>query len=236
MPVTRLINRRQLKLDWHGKINNFYNMDKTLFETRAISVYNEKKYAFYGELLQGETLNRMTNGQYAGLLAVSAGLLAVGAALTGSGTSLVINRSNFIDGEVKTELIKLAALCDFIGINASAGVGLVLFVYSDNLTDEAIIGKSRLIYDGLSPFRKFSMRIGWGRLPVSAKVFFVFNNSEKAFCFRTSVQQHCKHHGVLKNLWVLPWGIDLAAKSVWAHRGMPLNWQKTTDLEAKLFS
>src|SRR5450755_1014318 len=120
MPVMPPINSRKLKLDWQGKINNFYDMDKTQFETRAISFYNEKKYVFYGELLQGETLNRMTNSQYAGLLAVSAGLLAAGAALTGSGTTLVINRSTFIDGEVKTELLKLAALCDFIGINASA--------------------------------------------------------------------------------------------------------------------
>jgi hypothetical protein len=107
---------------------------------------------------------------------------------------------------------------------------------SDNLSDEAIIGKSHLIRDRLTPFKKFAMRIGWSKLTVSAKVFFVFSNSEKAFHFRKSVQAHCKHFALFNKIWVLPWGIDLAAKSVWAYQGLPLNWSKPADLEAKLFS
>lgn len=203
-------------------------MDKTLFEARAISFFHDKKYIFYDELQQNISLKKMTHGQYAGLLAIGA--------LVGFG-AFMINRSNIVDSEVKAELVKLGALCDLIGINVSSGsVGLALFVYSDNLTDEEIIGKCHLIHDRLTPFKKFTMRVGWNKMPVNAKVFFVFSNSEKAFHFRTSVQEHCKHYSVFSRLWVLPWGIDLAAKSVWAYRGLPVNWIKPTDIEAKIFS
>lgn len=203
-------------------------MDRTLFETRAISIFHDRKYIFYDELQCGGTLKQMTTGQYAGLLAVGA--------LVGFG-AFMINRSNVVDSEVKAELVKLGALCDLIGIElASGSVNLVLFVHSDDLTDEATIGKCHLIRDRLTSFKKFTMRIGWNKLPVRATVFFVFSNSEKAFHFRTSVQEHCKHFALFNKLWVLPWGIDLAAKSVWAYRGLPVNWVKPTDIEAKLFS
>jgi hypothetical protein len=203
-------------------------MDKTLFETRAISIFHDRKYVFYDELQQGGTLKKMSNSHYAGLVALGA-LGGIGA--------FMINRSNVIDNEVKAELVKLGALCDLIGINLSGGnVSLVLFVHSDDLTDESIVGKCHLIRDRLTPFKKFAMRIGWSKLTVSAKVFFVFSNSEKAFHFRKSVQEHCKHFALFNKVWVLPWGIDLAAKSVWAYQGLPLNWSKPADLEAKLFS
>lgn len=141
------------------------------------------------------------------------------------------------DSEIKAELLKLRELCDLIGIDSSSGgVNLVLFVYSDDLTDETIIGKCRLIRDKLSSFKKFSMRIGWNRLPVRATVFSVFTKSERAFHFRQCAQAHCKHFGLFNKLWVLPWGIDLAAKSVWPYRGWPVNWMKPTEIEARLFS
>ena len=203
-------------------------MDKTLFETRAISVFNDLKYVFYDELQKGGKLKQMTDSRYAGLLAVGA--------LVGFG-AFMINRSIFNDNEVKAELEKLGALCDLIGVNvSSASVGLVLFLYADDLTDEAAVGKSHLIHDRLAPFKKFTMRIGWNKMPVSAKVFFVFSNSEKAFHFRTTVQEHCKRHSLFSKLWVLPWGVDLSAKSVWAYQGLPVNWLKPKDIEAKIFS
>jgi len=203
-------------------------MDKTLFETRAISIFHSRKYDFYDELQKGGTLKKMTTGQYAGLLALGA--------VAGLG-AFAINRANVVDSEVKSELVKLGALCDLIGINLSSGnVNLVLFVYSDGLTDEMIIGKCHLIRDRLKPFKKFTMRIGWNKLPVRATVFFVFDRSEKAFHFRRSVQGHCKHFAFFNKVWVLPWGIDLAAKSVWAYRGLPVNWLKPMDIEVKLFS
>ena len=151
----------------------------------------------------------------------------------------MINRSNFMDGEVKAELVKIGALCDLIGINVSSGsVWLVLFVHGDDLTDEAAIGKSHLILDKLKPFKKFSMRIGYMKLPVFANVFYVFGNSEKAFHFRQSVQSNCKHqtHSLLGRTYVLPWGVDLSAKSVWASKGWPLPSFKSAEIEAKLFS
>jgi hypothetical protein len=204
-------------------------MDRTLFETRAISVFHDQKYVFYDELQRGGTFKQMTTGQYAGLLAAGA--------LVGFG-AFMINRSSATDGEIKAELVRLGALCDLIGINLLWGsAGLVLFVYSDDLTDEAIIGKCRLIRDRLTAFKKFTIRIGWTKLPVTAYVFFVFSNSEKAFHFRTFVQEHCKiRDGFLQKISVRPWGIDLTAKSVWADKGWPPAQFKSADIEAKLFS
>jgi len=203
-------------------------MDKTLFETRAITFFHDRKFVFFDELQGGGTLKKMTNAQYAGLLAVGA-LVGVGA--------FMINRANIVDSEVKTELVKLGTLCDLIGINVFSGsVGLVLFVYADDLTDEEAIGKSHLIRGRLPSFKKFATRIGWKKMPVTANVFFVFSNSGKAFQFRASAQEHCKHFAMFNKLWVLPWGIDLNAKSVWAYRGLPFHHFRPSEVEATLFS
>lgn len=203
-------------------------MDKAVFETRAISIFHERKYVFYDELQKGGTIKQMTHGHFAALVAVGA--------LVGFG-AFMIDRSTATDSEIKKELLKLVDLCDLIGIQAANGsVSLLLFVHADDLTDETAIGKCHLIHGKLSPFKKFTMRIGWNKMPVSATVFFVFANSEKAFHFRQSVQERCKQFSLLTRLWVLPWGIDLNAKSVWPYRGLPANWMKPTEIEAKLFS
>lgn len=210
------------------KCPSFPGMDKATFETRAVSIFHDRKYIFYDELQKGGTIKQVTHGQYAALLAVGA--------LAGFG-AFMINRSTATDSEIKNELLKLVGLCDLIGIHAaSGGISLVLFVYADDLTDEAAIGKSALIHDKLSPFKKFTMRVGWNKMPVRATVFFVFANSEKGFHFRQSVQERCKHFSLLTKLWVLPWGIDLVAKSVWPYRGLPANWMKPAEIEARLFS
>jgi hypothetical protein len=170
----------------------------------------------------------MTNTHYAGLLAVGAllGFPAFG-----------ISRSISTDSEINTDIEKLSKLCDLIGINISSGtVALVLFVYGDDLRDEAIVGKCQLIRHNLTALKKFALRIGWNKMPVSAKVFFVFSNSEKAFHFRQNVQDHCKHFAFFNKCWVLPWGIDLAGKSVWAYKGLPVNWLKPAEIESKIFS
>lgn len=211
-------------------------MDKTLFETRVISYFNDQKYIFYDSLQKGETLKRMSNSQYAGLLAVGAGLLVAGAALTGSGACLALNKPIFADNEVMTELKKLGGLCDLVGIQFSGGgVQLVLFIQGDDYADETVIGKCQLIRDQLNSFKKFTMRINWTRMPVFASVFFIFEQSDKAFHFRQSVQEKCKHNALFSKIYVLPWGIDLSAKSVWAHKGLPFPLFKSADLEARLF-
>jgi len=202
-------------------------MDKTSFETRVISVFHNLKYNFFKELQRGETLKRMPPSQYAAFLALGA--------LGGLG-AFVINQSSFADKEVITELEKLGSLCDLVGIRVSGIVQLVLFVHSDDLTDEAMIGKCQLIRNQLNSLKKFSMRIGWTKMPVFASVFCIFGNSEKTFHFRQSVQANCKHHTFLSKFYVLPWGVDLSAKSVWAHKGWPPAQFKSADLEAKLFS
>ncbi len=201
-------------------------MDKIKFETRAISIFRDYKYVFHDELQQSEVLKKMSVSERAALITL------------GSLGGLAVNFSYSADSEARLELTKLGLLCDLIGINASYGsVNIVLFVHSDDLTDEAIIGKCRLIRDKLTSFKKFTMRIGWTKLPITAFVFFVFSNSDKAFHFRTSVQEHCKiRDGFLQKISVLPSGIDLAAKSVCAHKGWPPLYFKSAVLEAKLFS
>lgn len=217
-----------MKRDRQNLINNFSNMDKTLFEERAISIFHDHKYVFYDEFQQGETLKRMSVSHKAALLAAGA---------LGGLSAFAINFSNFADNEIKSELKKLGALCDLIGINVSSGlVCLVLFVHSDDLSDEAAIGKSHLIRDRLNLFKKFTMRIVWTKMPVFANVFYVFSNSEKAFRFRQSIQSNCKHHTLFGKTYVLPWGIDLSAKSVWVHKGLPPAQFKVADIESRLFS
>lgn len=203
-------------------------MDITSFETRAISVFHNLKYVFYKELQRGESLKRMPISQYAAFQALSA--------LGGMG-AFWINEPGFANNEVIGELEKLGSHCDLVGIKFSGGVvQLVLFVHSDDLADEAIIGKCQLIRNQLNSFKKFSMRIGWTKMPVFASVFCVFDNSEKAFHFRQSVQANCKHYTLLSKFYVLPWGVDLSAKSVWAYKGWPPPHFKSADLEVKLFS
>jgi hypothetical protein len=202
-------------------------MDKTLFETRAISIFHDRKFVFYDELQKGVALNKMSLSEKTKILAAEA--------LAGFG-AFVINFSSFTDNDVKPELERLAGLCDLMGVKLSTSVNLVLFIYGDNLADDAIIGKCHLIHDRLSSFKKFAMRFGWVKYPVRADVFFAFNDSEKAFHFRNSVQAYCKHYPFLRKIWVLPWGIDLTAKSVWTYQGLPVNLLKPKDIEIKLFS
>jgi len=203
-------------------------MDKSSFEARVISVFHDLKYDFYKELQNGETLKRMPTSQYAAFLALGA---------LGGLSVFAINQPSFADKEVITELERLGSLCDLIGIKFSAGgVQLVLFVQGDNFADETAIGKCHLIRDQLNSFKKFTMRISWTKMPVFASVFFIFEKSENAFHFRQTVQEKCKHSALFKKIYVLPWGIDLSAKSVWAHKGLPFPLFKSAELEAKLFS
>ncbi len=145
--------------------------------------------------------------------------------------------SKFTDDEVKAEITKLGKLCDLVGIRLSTGwVRLALFVYADDLPYETVIGKCHLIRDRLTSFKQFAMSLGWAKYPVFADVFFIFADSRKAFHFRQSVQEHCKHYEFFKKIGVLPWGVDLAARSVWGYKGLPLSTLKSADIESKLFS
>jgi hypothetical protein len=90
-------------------------MDKTVFETRAISVFHDLKYVFYDELQQGETLKQISTNQKA--------LLVTGAFLAGGLLgALGTGSSKFTDEEVAAELVKLGTLCDLIGIRLSGGM------------------------------------------------------------------------------------------------------------------
>lgn len=204
-------------------------MDKTLFEERAISIFHDQKYVFFDELQQGENLKKMSATRKAAMLATGA--------MGGFIPYVGIRFPGFTDSEIKSELVKLGALCDLIGINVTSGlVCLVLFVHSDDLTDEAAVGKSHLIRDRLNLFKKFTMRVGWTKMPVFANVFFVFTDSQKAFRFRQSIQSNCKHHTFLGKTYVLPWGIDLSARSVWPYAGYPPAQFKPGQIESGLFS
>ena len=141
----------------------------------------------------------------------------------------------------KRGVTTLNNICDYFGYK-TAGIGsvhLVLFIHGDDLTDEAAIGKCRLLLDALAIFRKFALRFSWRKQPVIASVFFIFNNSDKAFHFRTTVQDHCKftRNALLSNEIVFPFGIDVSAKSVWGQKTLiSIGGYKYNEIEAALFS
>jgi hypothetical protein len=133
--------------------------------------------------------------------------------------------------------VKLKQLCDLVGIRLAGGLPvLALFLYADDLSDDQMIGRSIMILDQMKSFKEFSMKIGGSKMGVSARLFYVFFDSGKAFHFRQSVQEHCKHGEFFKKIHVRPWGVDLSAKSVWAHKGIPDLSLKAADIEAQLFS
>jgi len=136
----------------------------------------------------------------------------------------------------KSEITNIKQLCDLVGVKKGISVPMALFVYADDLSSESIIGRSRLISERLSPFKDFCANQGWTKLPVRADTFFVYENSSKAFLFRNSVQEYCKHYGIsLSPKWVLPWGIDVSARSVWAYKGLPFSRLDAAKIERALF-
>lgn len=143
--------------------------------------------------------------------------------------------------EWKRGVTTVNSICDYFGYK-TAGIGsvhLVLFIHGDDLTDEAAIGKCRLLLDALVIFRKFALRFGWRKQPVTANVFFIFNSSDKAFHFRKNVQDHCKfaRNALLSNEFVFPFGIDVSAKSVWGQKTLiSIGGYKYNEIEAALFS
>ena len=111
----------------------------------------------------------------------------------------------------------------------------MLLVLADTLTDETIVGKCQLAKSKLPGFKQFAGNLGWIKNPLLANLFFVFTDSERAFHFRSVVQDQCKHFQ-LSARWVLPWGIDASAKSVWAYSGVPHSPFRAADLEKEIFS
>jgi hypothetical protein len=209
---------------------NSEETDRAVFRERAISTFQNFKYFFEQDFDRGRPIQRISTGLK---------LLAAGGALVAGGliSALGTKPSKFSDDEVKAEVIKLRRTCDLVGIRLdTGGVLLALFIYADSLSDEQMIGRSILILDQMKSFREFTMKFGWSKMAVSARVFYVFRDSGKAFHFRQCVQAHCKHGEFFKKIYVRPWGIDLSARSVWAHTGLPDLGLKPADIEARLFS
>lgn len=205
-------------------------MDKTIFQVRAISTFHSLKYFFEEDFDVGKSIQRISTGRK---VLMTGSFFVAGGLISALGTK----SSKFSDDEVKAEIVKLRQLCDLVGIRLDTGPAiLALFIYADDLSDDQMIGRSILILEQMKSFRDFTMKIGWSKMGVSARVFYVFSDSNKAFHFRQSVQEHCKHGEFFKKIYVRPWGVDLSAKSVWAHKGFPDLNLKPADIEAKLFS
>lgn len=205
-------------------------MDKAVFQSRAIPIFHSLKYFFEEDFDAGKSIQRISTGRK---ILMTGGFFVAGGLLSALGTK----SAKFSDNEVKAEIVKIRQSCDLVGIRLDAGpASLVLFIFVDDLSDDQMIGRSVLILDQMKSFRDFTMKIGWSRMGVFARVFYVFLDSSKAFHFRQSVQEHCKHGEFFKKIYVRPWGIDLSAKSVWAHKGLPDLSLMPADIEAKLFS
>ena len=145
------------------------------------------------------------------------------------------------DENWKRSVSTVNSICDFWGYKTvfAGAIGLAVFTYGDDLTDEAVIGKCRLLLDSLATFKKYALKFGWRKLPITACVYFIFYNSDKAFHFRNSVINHCKftHNGLLGSQFVLPFGIDTSAKSVWGQKTLiSFGGHKYDEMEAAFFS
>jgi hypothetical protein len=208
-------------------------MDKESFRPRAITTFRNLKYIFAEEVTEGRTLPRLSVGNQ--VVAGAAASVAFG--LIGA---LSVHYPEFGDSQVKAEMEKLENICDVVGVRLDTGGALLaLFIFGDDLTAEALIGKSVMIRDRLKTFKDFTMRLGWFKRGVIADVFFTFADSEKAFQFRHSVQKNCKHGEFFAKLYVLPWCIDISAKSVSGYSGWPppgyMSGLRRGEIEAKLF-
>jgi len=205
-------------------------MDKTIFKARAISTFQILKYFFDEDFDKGDSIQRVSTGRK---VLLSGAFFVAGGIISALGTKSSI----FSDDDVAAEMRKLSNCCDFVGIRLDTGtVMLALFIYADDMADDAKIGKSVMIKDQMKSFKDFTMKMAWSRMGVFAKVFYVFFDSDKAFHFRQSVQEHCKHSECFKKTYAVPYGIDVPAKSVWAYKGLPLNSLKLADIETGLFS
>jgi hypothetical protein len=204
-------------------------MEQANFKSRILSTFHSFKFIFDEDFDQGEGIKRISSGQE--ILAKS-GALAAGGLIAALGTKY----PKFSDQEVKIEMEKIRKFCDAVGLRLDTGGAiLALFVYADDLTDEAIIGKSVLIRDQMKSFNDFTIKMAWSKKGVMGKIFYIFSDSKKAFHFRQNVQQHCKHKQFWSKMHVEPWGIDVSARSVWGNPGL-FTTTPRAEMETKLFS
>jgi hypothetical protein len=205
-------------------------MDKTAFQARIISTFHNLKYVFDEDIEEGKSIQRMSTGQkvlFTGGAFIAGGLVA----------ALCTKFPKSSDEEIHTEIQKLKKTCDLVGIRLDTGsIVLSLFIFSDDLSQDQMIGRSVLIQDQMKAFKNFTMRFMLTRMAVYANVFYIFSDSEKAFQFRQSCQANCKHGEFFKKIDVMPWGVDVSAKSVWGYKGLPVSMFNSKDLETKLFS
>lgn len=209
------------------------NMGSAGFDDRVVEVFHKLKYSFNSDFEHGIGVIRpsMTYGALARGTAWAAGGL-IAALGTGS--------PRFTDEEVKAAVDVLGKLGDLVGLRLDTGGALLaLFVIADDLPCEALIGKSVLIRDELKVFKRFVMKMAWVKRGVIADTFFVFHDSSKAFQFRQNIQGHCKHGEFWGKTYVLPWGIDTAARAVWGYKGWPppgyMSGLKRDEIERLLF-
>jgi hypothetical protein len=208
-------------------------MDAETFRLRVISTFQNLKYIFAKDAASGEPLKRPSAGQKA--IATAAYSITWGLA-----GALAVEYPEFSDSQVKAEIEKLENICDLVGVRLdTGGVLLALFIPSDNLAADALIGKSVIIHDKLKRFKSFCTRLGWMKRGAIADVFFVFEKLDKTFQFRHSIQSSCKHGEFFGKRYTLPWCIDISAKSVLGYGGWPppgyMTGLKLRDLETNLF-
>lgn len=204
-------------------------MDKITFQSRAVSTFHSLKYFFEEDFEDGKSIQRVSTGRK---VLLSSSLFVAGGLISALGTK----SSKFSDDDVKVEMAKLRKTCDFLGIRIDTGEAiLALFIYADDLSDDAMIGRSILIRDQMKAFKDFTMKMAWSKGGAFAKVFYVFFDSAKAFHFRQSVQGHCYQKLFWDKIYVRPWGIDISAKSVWVNQGLLVAKEKA-EIETKLFS
>ena len=149
-------------------------------------------------------------------------------------SALGTKSSKFSDDEVKAEMAKLRKLVILLEYDLRLeGQVLALFIYADDLSDDAMIGKSVLIKDQMKSFKDFTMKMAWSKTAFSRRFFMFFLTPAKLF-----ISDNPSKDTVTKNCsgtkYTFGPGHDVSARSVWAHQELFMAKEKA-EIETKLF-
>ncbi len=143
------------------------------------------------------------------------------------------------EAKLRREMQNALNYCDRLGFRfvQRGSVSLALIVFSEHLSPEEAIGRSVVVQESTHPFAQFDMRSGWA-FPFHVNIFYVFSSSEKAFSFRNTAQDKCKHTkiGLLRTVLIKPWCIDYHGMHVTPPKGILSGLDKEpSEIESKLF-
>ena len=146
--------------------------------------------------------------------------IAVGSALSlvnpGFGTLAALNSGfyeKFKDESFVSDIKKLKINCELLAIKEVMGMlQIYVVVLGDEMTEEALIGRSAIIHGLAEQMKRYSMtmfksRFSEAKLGVHCAMFLVFSNHQKAKSFYDNHSRKCRHSN--GNVFLFPFVADL---------------------------